>query len=89
MTATSDQASLIAEVIDTVRRSAKIPAGIPIEAKSRLVEDLAIDSLDIVHVILQLQEHFDVAIEADAVPHLCRIVDLAGYLTERRDSDRS
>ena len=56
---------------------------------SRLVEDLAIDSLDLVNLILQLQDHFEVAIEEEAVPNLCRVADLAAYLSERRESNRS
>ena len=58
-------------------------------ANSRLVEDLAIDSLDLVGLILQLQDHFDVVIEEDAVPNLCRVADLAAYLSARRESSRS
>jgi len=89
MSATANQASLIAEVIGIVRQAAKIPPRVPIGADSRLVEDLAIDSLDLVGVILQLQDHFDVAIEEDAVPNLCRVADLAAYLSARRESTRS
>ena len=72
-----------------MRKSAKIPPRVPIDADSRLVEDLAIDSLDLVDVILQLQDHFDVVIEEDAVPNLCRVADLAAYLSERRESTRT
>jgi acyl carrier protein len=84
MTSAADQSCLVAEVSRIVRRSAKIPPWIPIDANSRLVEDLAIDSLDLVGVVLQMQDQFDVVIEEDAVPHFCRIVDLAGYLSEQR-----
>ena len=89
MTATAQHSSLIAEVTRIVRESAKIPPWVPIDASSRLVEDLAIDSLDLVNLILALQDHFDVAIEEEAVPNLCRIADLAAYLSERRESNRS
>ena len=89
MTATTTEASLIAEVCGIVRKSAKIPPQVPIDPQSRLVEDLAIDSLDLVGLILQIQDHFDVVIEEDAVPNLCRIVDLAAYLSERTESNRS
>jgi acyl carrier protein len=82
-------ASLIAEVSGVVRRAAKIPARVPIGADSRLVEDLAIDSLDLVSVVLQFQEHFDVVIEEDAVPNLCRVADLAAYVHKRTESARS
>ena len=58
----------------------EIPSRIPITRDLRaLVEDLAIDSLDLVGVILQFQDHFDVVIEEDVVPHLCRIADLAAH----------
>jgi acyl carrier protein len=89
LTATTGQANLIAEVIGIVRKSARIPPRVPIHPHSRLVEDLAIDSLDLVGVILHIQDHFDVVIDEDALPNLCRIVDLAAYLSERRESNRS
>jgi len=89
MTATTSQASLLAEVAAIVRQAAKIPPRVPIGPDSRLVEDLAIDSLDLVGVILQFQDHFDVVIEEDAVPNLCRVADLAACLSARRESTRS
>lgn len=88
MTTTTNHASMIEEVAGLVRKAAKIPARIPVGADSRLVEDLAIDSLDLVGVVLQLQDHFDVVIDEDVVPNLCRVADLAAYLAERRDSNR-
>jgi acyl carrier protein len=88
MTTTTNHACIIDEVAGLVRKAAKIPPRIPIGADSRLVEDLAIDSLDLVGVILQLQDHFDVAIDEDAVPNLCRVADLAAYLAERGGSNR-
>jgi acyl carrier protein len=89
MTATMTEARLIAEVADVIRKAAKIPARVPITRESRLVEDLTVDSLDLVGLILQLQDHFDVVIEEDAVPNLCRVADLAAYLAERRTSASS
>ncbi len=89
MTATANHESRIAEVAEVVRKAARIPARVPIGPESRLVEDLAIDSLDLVSVILQFQDHFGVAIEEDAVPNLCRVADLASYVGARRESSRS
>jgi acyl carrier protein len=77
-------AALVAEVSGVVRRAAKLPPHVTIDGDSRLVEDLAIDSLDLVGVMLAVQDHFDVVIEDDLVPSLRRIVDLAGYVAERR-----
>ena len=86
MTPTLTEPFLIAEVVDVIRKAAKIPAGVPIAPETHLVEDLSIDSLDLVGLILDLQDHFDVVIEEDDVPHLCRVADLAAYLAGRRDS---
>jgi acyl carrier protein len=88
MTTRSDS-RLIVEVAGIVRRAAQIPQRVPISAGSLLFDDLRLDSLDLVAVILQLQDHFEVVIEEDAVPHLCRVADLAAYLAERRESLRS
>jgi acyl carrier protein len=88
MKTATNHARMIDEVAGLVRKAAKIPARIPVGADSRLVEDLAIDSLDLVGVILQLQDHFDVVIDEDAVPNLCRVADLAAYLAERGSSSR-
>jgi acyl carrier protein len=85
MTASIDYARLIEQVAAVVRKAAKIPTRIPIGAGTRLVEDLAIDSLDLVGVILQFQDEFDVVIDDDAVPNLCRVGDLAAQLAGRRE----
>ena len=86
MTPTLSAPSLFAEVVDVIRKAAKIPARIAIMPDTRLVEDLAIDSLDLVGLILHLQDHFDVVIEEDDVPNLCRVADRAAYLAGRRES---
>ncbi len=88
MTIDSDT-NLIGEVAGIVRRAASIPPHIPIRAESLLFDDLRLDSLDVVAVVVHLQDHFEVVIEADAVPHLRRVADLAAYLDERREALRS
>ena len=89
MTPAMTESALIARVADVIRKAAKVSPCLPITGDSRLVEDLAIDSLDLVGLILQIQDDFDVVIEEDAVPNLCRVADLAAYLTERRESTES
>ena len=86
MTPTMTQPAKVAEVVDIIRKTAKIPSRVLITPDSRLVEDLAIDSLDLVGVILQLQDHFDVVIEEDAVPNLCRVADLAAYMAAQQNA---
>jgi acyl carrier protein len=82
-------ATLIDEVAAIVRRAANIPQRVPIRAESSLCDDLRLDSLDIVAVVIQLQDHFEVVIDEDAVPNLGRVVDLASHVAERRESLRS
>ena len=88
MNAVTQQECLLADVCAIVRKSAKVPPSVTIDAKSRLVEDLAIDSLDLIHLILRLQDRFEIVIDEDAVPSLCRVADVAAYLSDRRESNR-
>ena len=76
--------TLVAEVAGLVRQAAKVPPRVVIDGESRLVEDLAIDSLDLVGVLLAVQDQFDIAIEDDIVPSLRRIADLAEYVAKNR-----
>ena len=80
----TDERALAQEVAMVIRRAAKIPNSVVIEPDSRLVEDLGVDSLDLVGVILQVQDHFDVVIEEGAVTNLCCVRDLTAYLVEVR-----
>jgi acyl carrier protein len=60
--------------------------GVPNRLESRLVEDLMIDSPDLVSMVVQFQDHFDVVIEEDAVPNLRRVGDIVDYLARLRAS---
>lgn len=75
---------LLSEVADLVRSAAKIRPEVPVAAESHLVDDLAIDSLDLVGVFLKVQDHYDLAIEDEEVPTLLRVADLARYVAENR-----
>lgn len=80
---TIDEA-LVHELSDVVRKAAKLAPSIVIEDDSRMVDDLGIDSLDLVGVLLQVQDHFGVEIDDDDVAQLKTIHELAVYLAERR-----
>lgn len=82
MTTVIDQTSLLADLAGIIRRVAKVKPQVPIAAETRLVDDLVIDSLDLVAIILQIQEDFDVVIDDDAVQHLCRVGDLAEHVAK-------
>jgi acyl carrier protein len=76
--------TLLAAVTETVRSAARIPPQLLVSAESRLVEDLAIDSLDLVGVFVAIQDRFDVTIDDDDVPDLRRVADLAEYVARQQ-----
>jgi acyl carrier protein len=76
--------TLLADIADSVRSVARIPPDVAINGDSLLVEDLAIDSLDLVGIFLKIQDDFDVAVNDDDVPSLKRVADLAQYVARHR-----
>jgi acyl carrier protein len=78
------EASLLSEMIEVVRKAGKLAPSVKIDADKRLVEDLGIDSLDLVGVFLEIQDVYDVVIEDDDVPKLLRVSDLAAYIARSR-----
>jgi acyl carrier protein len=76
--------TLLADIADSVRSVARIPPDVEITGDSLLVEDLAIDSLDLVGIFLKIQDDFDVAINDDDVASLRRVADLAQYVARHR-----
>ncbi len=77
-------ASLLGEVIEVIRDAGKVAPGVAIKPEQRLVDDLGIDSLDLVGVFLSIQDRYDVVIDDDDVPDLRRVVDLAEYVAKNR-----
>jgi len=75
---------LVDEVIQIVRASGKVAAGVAVEPDNRLVDDLGIDSLDLVDLFLSIQDRYDVVIEDDDVPNLLKVSDLAEYVAKNR-----
>ena len=78
------EASLVNDVIEVVRKSGKLAPTVQIDASKRLVEDLGIDSLDLVGVFLEIQDKYDVVIDDDDVPTLLKVSDLAAYVARNR-----
>jgi acyl carrier protein len=70
-------------ITDTIRSVSAKAREMPITPCSRLLEDLALDSLDLVAVILRLQDHFQVEIDPDELPNMRRVADLVAGLTDR------
>jgi acyl carrier protein len=68
---------LVTQIAEIVRSVGKIAPEVSIAETSRLVEDLGIDSLDLVGVFLKIQDDLGVAVEESDVPGLTRIGDPA------------
>ena len=68
-----DMTIAIAEAIRSVSAKARETA---ICAHSLLLEDLALDSLDLVAVVIQLQDQFHVEIDPDEIPAIRTVGDL-------------
>ena len=76
-------AALFVEVVGVVRKAAKLRLDVAIEHDSRLVEDLGIDSLDLVGVLIEIQDHFDVLIDDENLLKLARVRDIVQYVRTR------
>ncbi|MGP0062920.1 MAG: acyl carrier protein [Isosphaeraceae bacterium] len=72
-----DKMDTISETIRSVSAKAR---GTTITTDSLLLEDLALDSLDLVAVILRLQDEFGVEIDPDEITILRSVGDLVASL---------
>lgn len=76
--------TVVAQLVSIVRSAAKLPPTQVVTTESRLIEDLGIDSLDLVGVFLCVQDEFGVTIDESEVPRLTRLGDLAAYIGQAR-----
>lgn len=81
-----NDSTLNTEILSIVRQAGRVQSQVIVTAESRLVEDLAIDSLDLVNVVLRIQDQFDVAIDDEDMPNLQRVSDLTAYVAARQGS---
>jgi acyl carrier protein len=70
----NDLIGVIAGYVRTISEKAK---NADIDADSLLLDELFLDSLDLVRVIMHLEDRYQVAIDLDEVPDLKRVGDLA------------
>ncbi len=54
-----------------------------IEMESRLVEDLKADSLDVVELIMDLEQEFDIEIPDEELPKVRTVADIVNYVEKR------
>jgi acyl carrier protein len=74
---------LLETIGDAIRAVSAKARGAAITPDSLLLDELALDSLDLVAVILNLQDQFLVEIDPDEVPRLRTVADLAASLAKQ------
>jgi acyl carrier protein len=75
------EAKLLEAVASAIRAEAENTRDLPIEPTSRLVEDLGLDSIDIVAVTIRLEDRFHVSIDVQEVKELQYVSDLMDQMS--------
>jgi acyl carrier protein len=78
---TDPTATITRQVITTIRNALSLPA-VPIAESTRLVEDLDVDSLDLMEAIIDLEEEFDVEFPADAADRMRTVGNVVAFLRD-------
>jgi acyl carrier protein len=76
----SPSAEVTTAIAETIRNVSARARESMITPDSLLLEDLALDSLDLVAVVIQLQDRFDVEIDPDEVTAIRTVGELADSL---------
>jgi acyl carrier protein len=76
----SERNELIAVVGEAIRSVSAKARTTPITPASQLLDELALDSLDLVAVIVHIQDQFGVEIDPDEIPNLRSVDDLVSSL---------
>ena len=77
---------LFESVCELIRSVVKLDADVPITPESTLIEDLGVDSLDLVSVFLEVQDAFGVVINEEDLATIASVGDLVGYVERCRAS---
>jgi acyl carrier protein len=75
---------VLAEVVDAIRTSAKLGPTILVTPELRLAEDLAIDSLGLVGLTLEIERRFAVTVPDNELIGFQTVSDLVAYLSRVR-----
>jgi acyl carrier protein len=70
------EVKLLEAIASAIRAEAENTRTLPIESTSRLVEDLGLDSIDIVAVTIRLEDRFHVTLDVQEVKELQYVSDL-------------
>jgi acyl carrier protein len=70
------------KVRDIIAKQLDIEPG-TITMTSRLIDDLKADSLDIVELIMDLEQEFNIEIPDEELPKVQTVADIVGYLDKK------
>ncbi|MFO1375727.1 MAG: acyl carrier protein [Steroidobacteraceae bacterium] len=73
-------------LLDLLRAQARGP--ITIEATTDFVADLGLESIQVMSFVMEVEEHFDVAIDLDTLSGVRTLRDLAGAVEAARERQR-
>ncbi|AGA27121.1 MULTISPECIES: acyl carrier protein [Singulisphaera] len=68
--------TLLDSVANAIRAEAENTRTLTIDANTRLVEDLDLDSIDIVGVTMRLEDRFHIEIDVEDIKHFRSVSDL-------------
>lgn len=71
------------ELYSVIRQAAKIPAHVLINDSSRFVQDLGVDSLDLVGVLLSIQDNYDFELTDDEIGGIASVGDVLNLMAQR------
>jgi len=78
-----DLMEVVSEMIRSVSEKARCRVITP---ETQLLEELALDSLDLVRVIMLMEDRFNLSIDLDEVSNMKSAGDLAGILSREKKS---
>ncbi|WP_256868137.1 acyl carrier protein [Candidatus Entotheonella palauensis] len=69
--------TILAEMIDFLTRLGKTD----VREETRLAKDLDLDSIEVMELVAEFEDHFDIVIPTESLPELQTVGDLAQCLT--------
>ena len=76
-----DEKKLMDEVCNAIAKQLRKPIA-QVTAQTKLKEDLNADSLDLVELMMNLEERYNITIGDDDLPNLQTIQDVATYIAK-------
>lgn len=74
--------SLFEVITESIRAVSKRTRTMTIRPESVLVDELALDSLDLVGVLMKLEDHYGLKIELDDIPNMQTVEDMGAHLAK-------